>query len=236
MPAAAPPRLRRLRGSSADGPHHRFPRRPRLRRRPADLAVHRRSATISANPPEETAEHEFHKHAKHARTSPATARSASSTGSSCSAASRSTRKSAPPATASTSSRSATSHELGYTEAEVKAIADQWAIEVPSVNPDTGEAATRKAIPSDRFPSALCQRDRGARGQQQCASARPVADHQGARGRRGLHLFAADRLSEASRPSCSRSSRPRRPRRACTTTPISRTSTSPCRRRSPATGR
>ena len=43
------------------------------------------------------------------------------------------------------------HDLGYEEAEVKAIADQWAIEVPSVNPDTGEAATRKAIPSDTFP-------------------------------------------------------------------------------------
>ena len=34
---------------------------------------------------------------------------------------------------------------------MKAIANQWAIEVPSVNPDTGEAATRKAIPSDKFP-------------------------------------------------------------------------------------
>ncbi|HXG81845.1 MAG TPA: cytochrome c1 [Sphingomicrobium sp.] len=44
------------------------------------------------------------------------------------------------------------HQLGYNEAEVKAIADQWAIEVPTVNPDTGEATTRKAIPSDRFPS------------------------------------------------------------------------------------
>src|SRR5688572_10538399 len=43
------------------------------------------------------------------------------------------------------------HALGYNEAEVKAIANQWPIEVPSVNPDTGEAATRKAIPSDRFP-------------------------------------------------------------------------------------
>ena len=43
-------------------------------------------------------------------------------------------------------------ELGYTEAEVKAIADQWAIEVPAINPDTGEATTRKAIPADRFPS------------------------------------------------------------------------------------
>jgi ubiquinol-cytochrome c reductase cytochrome c1 subunit len=44
------------------------------------------------------------------------------------------------------------HQLGYNEAEVKAIANQWAIEVPSVNPDTGEAATRKALPADRFPS------------------------------------------------------------------------------------
>lgn len=44
------------------------------------------------------------------------------------------------------------HDLGYEEAEVKAIANQWAIEVPSVNPDTGEPATRKAIPSDPFPS------------------------------------------------------------------------------------
>lgn len=44
------------------------------------------------------------------------------------------------------------HSLGYSEAEVKAVANQWAIEVPSVNPETGEAATRKAIPSDRFPS------------------------------------------------------------------------------------
>ena len=42
--------------------------------------------------------------------------------------------------------------LGYEEPEIKAIADQWATQVPSINPDTGEAATRKAIPSDRFPS------------------------------------------------------------------------------------
>ena len=44
------------------------------------------------------------------------------------------------------------HQLGYNEAEVKAIANQWSTEVPSVNPETGEPATRKAIPSDRFPS------------------------------------------------------------------------------------
>jgi ubiquinol-cytochrome c reductase cytochrome c1 subunit len=44
------------------------------------------------------------------------------------------------------------HDLGYNEPEVKAIANQWAIEVPSVNPETGEAASRKATASDRFPS------------------------------------------------------------------------------------
>ncbi|HVF83495.1 MAG TPA: cytochrome c1 [Sphingomicrobium sp.] len=43
-------------------------------------------------------------------------------------------------------------DLGYNEAEVKAIANQWAIEVPAVNPETGEASTRKALISDRFPS------------------------------------------------------------------------------------
>ena len=41
--------------------------------------------------------------------------------------------------------------IGFTDPEVKAIASQWAIEVPSVNPETGEAATRKALPADKFP-------------------------------------------------------------------------------------
>lgn len=43
-------------------------------------------------------------------------------------------------------------DLGYNEAEVKAIADQWQIEVPSIDPNTGEAATRKALASDHFPN------------------------------------------------------------------------------------
>ncbi len=42
-------------------------------------------------------------------------------------------------------------QLGYSPAEVKAIASQWQIEQPSPNPDTGEAATRKNLPSDHFP-------------------------------------------------------------------------------------
>jgi len=44
------------------------------------------------------------------------------------------------------------HDLGYSEAEVRAIADQWQVQVPSVNPETGEPATRKAIPADNIPS------------------------------------------------------------------------------------
>ncbi|HYE29250.1 MAG TPA: cytochrome c1 [Allosphingosinicella sp.] len=43
-------------------------------------------------------------------------------------------------------------ELGYGEEEVKAIADQWQIEVPAVDPKTGEASTRKALPADKFPN------------------------------------------------------------------------------------
>lgn len=41
--------------------------------------------------------------------------------------------------------------LGYSDAEVKAIAAQWAIETPSINPETGEAATRTNLAADRFP-------------------------------------------------------------------------------------
>lgn len=42
-------------------------------------------------------------------------------------------------------------EIGFSEAEVKAIAKNWVHEVPAINPDTGEASTRPAIPSDRIP-------------------------------------------------------------------------------------
>lgn len=44
------------------------------------------------------------------------------------------------------------HAIGYEEPEIKKIAEDWAIQVPNINPDTGEASTRKAVPSDRFPS------------------------------------------------------------------------------------
>jgi ubiquinol-cytochrome c reductase cytochrome c1 subunit len=41
-------------------------------------------------------------------------------------------------------------QIGYDDAEVKAFASQW--QVPDINPDTGEASTRKGLPSDHFPS------------------------------------------------------------------------------------
>ena len=41
--------------------------------------------------------------------------------------------------------------LGYDDAEIKKIASDWKTQVPSINPDTGEDATRKALPSDNFP-------------------------------------------------------------------------------------
>lgn len=43
-------------------------------------------------------------------------------------------------------------DLGFTDPEVKAIAKNWATEVPSINPDTGEAATRKGTPADKIPA------------------------------------------------------------------------------------
>jgi ubiquinol-cytochrome c reductase cytochrome c1 subunit len=43
-------------------------------------------------------------------------------------------------------------DIGYSEAEVKAIAEQWQIQVPDVNPQTGEPAGRAALPADRFPN------------------------------------------------------------------------------------
>ena len=41
--------------------------------------------------------------------------------------------------------------IGFSKPEVKAIAKNWAIETPSIDPATGEATTRKSLPSDKFP-------------------------------------------------------------------------------------
>jgi ubiquinol-cytochrome c reductase cytochrome c1 subunit len=42
--------------------------------------------------------------------------------------------------------------IGYNDAEIKKIASDWKVQVPSINPDTGEPSTRKALPSDTFPA------------------------------------------------------------------------------------
>lgn len=42
-------------------------------------------------------------------------------------------------------------EIGYSEGQVKAFAASYD-NIPSLNPDTGEPATRKGVPADRFPS------------------------------------------------------------------------------------
>ena len=43
-------------------------------------------------------------------------------------------------------------DLGYSEGQIKTIASSWAIEAPAVNPDTGEAITRKPVAADKIPS------------------------------------------------------------------------------------
>lgn len=43
-------------------------------------------------------------------------------------------------------------ELGYNEDEVKAIAANWPIQTPSIDPATGEATTRPSLPTDPLPS------------------------------------------------------------------------------------
>ncbi|QTD56517.1 cytochrome c1 [Parasphingorhabdus cellanae] len=42
-------------------------------------------------------------------------------------------------------------ELGYSEDEVKAIAANWPIETPDIDPNTGEASSRPSVPADTFP-------------------------------------------------------------------------------------
>src|SRR3546814_13475305 len=44
-----------------------------------------------------------------------------------------------------------SSDVCSSDLEVKAIAANWSIETPSVDPETGEASTRKPIPADHIP-------------------------------------------------------------------------------------
>jgi len=57
------------------------------------------------------------------------------------------------------------HELGYSEAEVRAIADRWPRKVATVNPRDGAPAERNPIPADRIPNPYANETaaRGANG-------------------------------------------------------------------------
>ena len=107
--------------------------------------------TYLSNPPAPTAEEEFHKHPKHLRLA-----SDGPFGRFDEAqVQRGFQVYKEVCSACHSLSLVSFHSLegiGYSEAEIKAIANQWQIEVPSVNPETGEAATRKALPADHFPS------------------------------------------------------------------------------------
>ena len=90
---------------------------------------------------------------------------------------------------------------------MRAIADQWPIQVPSINPETGEAATRKAIPADRFPNPY-PNEIAARAANNNAlppdlSLIVKAREGGAR----LYRFAADRLSGPAGRTCRAENRP-----------------------------
>jgi ubiquinol-cytochrome c reductase cytochrome c1 subunit len=43
-------------------------------------------------------------------------------------------------------------DMGYTTGQIKGIAADWAIPVPTYDAETGDAKTRKAIPADKMPS------------------------------------------------------------------------------------
>lgn len=43
-------------------------------------------------------------------------------------------------------------DLGYSEGQIKTIAQTWPAETPSINPETGEAATRKPNAADKIPA------------------------------------------------------------------------------------
>ncbi len=132
--------------------------------------------------------------------------------------------------------------LGYNEAEIKKIASDWKTQVPSINPDTGEAATRKALPSDNFPApfanevaaraannnalppdlSLMTKAREGGAAYVYSLITGYANQAGYKNEKGEELLK--KFPDAKTP------------KDLTSTPISRTSTSRCRRRSSATGR
>ena len=123
------------------------------------------------------------------------ARSAATTAASSSAASRSIRRSARPATACSIVAFRNFHDLGYTEAEVRAIADRWPRKVATINPRDGAPAERNAIPADHIPSPY-PNETAARGSNNNALPPDLSLITKARAwRPGLCRIAAHRLSQ-----------------------------------------
>ncbi len=105
--------------------------------------------------------------------------------------------------------------------------------MPSINPDTGEAATRKALPSDHFPAPFAN-EVAARAANNNALPPDLSLITKAREGGAAYVYS---LLTGYRNAAGLSQREGQPvpatrsrRRTCTTIPISRTSTSPCRRR------
>ena len=82
-------------------------------------------------------------------------------------------------------------DLGYDDAEIKKIASDWKTQVPSINPDTGEEATRKALPSDNFPPPFANETAARAANNNALAARPLTDDEGSRGRCCIRLFDSD---------------------------------------------
>ena len=116
---------------------------------------------------------------------------------------------------------------------MQAIADQWQIQVPTVNPETGEAATRKALPADRFPNPYAN-EAAARAANN--NALPPDLSLITKAREGGAAYIYSLLTGYRNPATYRNHdgealpAENRPGTGCTSIPGSRTSTSPCRRR------
>ena len=118
--------------------------------------------------------------------------------------------------------------LGYNDAEIKAIAK--ARQVNDVDPTTGEPSTRPGVPADHFP-LVYPNDEAARAANNNAIPPESFAYGEGPGMTGATIFIRCLLAlRTSLQSCSRSFLTPRPRRDCTTTLISRTSISRCRRR------
>ncbi|QIG79128.1 cytochrome c1 [Stakelama tenebrarum] len=114
------------------------------------LALYSTVSGLISDPPAETAEHEFHEHPRDAELSSAGLFGTFDE----QQLQRGFLVFEKVCAACHSLKYASFRELegiGYSEAQVKAIAENWPIPQPTINRDTGEATTRPNMASDRFP-------------------------------------------------------------------------------------